>query len=249
MQNIYKMERLFPLWVEIDKFNGFWKTWTGYMGGRLLEQSGLMLVCGVWVDRFKEQLLQDVLSVSNKYISLLLSYHHLTGLNMSESHNSPPPQLGTNSSSVAIAILVPFFALIFTGFGFYLYKQRYALKDKYRKNMFLSLHHLLHFCSPLPSFTLRLICENSTCLGGFDRWGANRHLSRCLLQSVLRNSSVWKVANWNFWFKHNWLVLALLTDANDACSDVNVYKKRLAEGISFAWADWNLARLPKKRSL
>lgn len=47
---------------------------------------------------------------------------------MSESQNSPPPQLGTNSSSVAIAILVPFFALIFTGFGFYLYKQRYELK-------------------------------------------------------------------------------------------------------------------------
>ncbi|MEQ2287972.1 CUB and sushi domain-containing protein 3 [Ameca splendens] len=46
------------------------------------------------------------------------------GLNMSESQNSTPPQLGTNSSSVAIAILVPFFALIFTGFGFYLYKQR-----------------------------------------------------------------------------------------------------------------------------
>lgn len=49
-----------------------------------------------------------------------------TGLNMSESQNSPPPQLGTNSSSVAIAILVPFFALIFTGFGFYLYKQRFV---------------------------------------------------------------------------------------------------------------------------
>lgn len=45
---------------------------------------------------------------------------------MSESQNSPPPQLGTNSSSVAIAILVPFFALIFTGFGFYLYKQRFV---------------------------------------------------------------------------------------------------------------------------
>lgn len=50
------------------------------------------------------------------------------GLNMSESQNLPPPQLGTNSSSVAIAILVPFFALIFTGFGFYLYKQRYVLE-------------------------------------------------------------------------------------------------------------------------
>lgn len=52
---------------------------------------------------------------------------YVSGLNMSESQNSPPPQLGTNSSSVAIAILVPFFALIFTGFGFYLYKQRYLL--------------------------------------------------------------------------------------------------------------------------
>uniref|UniRef100_A0A671WNK8 CUB and Sushi multiple domains 3 n=1 Tax=Sparus aurata TaxID=8175 RepID=A0A671WNK8_SPAAU len=53
------------------------------------------------------------------------------GLNMSKSQNSPPPQLGTNSSSVAIAILVPFFALIFTGFGFYLYKQRTTPKTQY----------------------------------------------------------------------------------------------------------------------
>ncbi|XP_070403552.1 CUB and sushi domain-containing protein 3 isoform X11 [Nothobranchius furzeri] len=53
------------------------------------------------------------------------------GLNTSESQNSPPPQLGTNSSSVAIAILVPFFALIFTGFGFYLYKQRTTPKTQY----------------------------------------------------------------------------------------------------------------------
>ncbi|XP_061670636.1 CUB and sushi domain-containing protein 3 isoform X2 [Syngnathoides biaculeatus] len=53
------------------------------------------------------------------------------GLNMSESQNSNPPQLGTNSSSVAIAILVPFFALIFTGFGFYLYKQRTTPKTQY----------------------------------------------------------------------------------------------------------------------
>lgn len=34
----------------------------------------------------------------------------------------------TNSSSVAVAILVPFFALIFAGLGFYLYKQRYVAK-------------------------------------------------------------------------------------------------------------------------
>ncbi|KAM8884121.1 CUB and sushi domain-containing protein 3-like isoform 1-T1 [Synchiropus picturatus] len=53
------------------------------------------------------------------------------GLNMSESQNLPPPPLGTNSSSVAIAILVPFFALIFTGFGFYLYKQRTTPKTQY----------------------------------------------------------------------------------------------------------------------
>jgi len=46
------------------------------------------------------------------------------GLNMSESSNSSNQPHGTNSSSVAIAILVPFFALIFAGFGFYLYKQR-----------------------------------------------------------------------------------------------------------------------------
>lgn len=33
----------------------------------------------------------------------------------------------TNSSSVAAAILVPFFALILSGFAFYLYKHRWAL--------------------------------------------------------------------------------------------------------------------------
>lgn len=48
----------------------------------------------------------------------------LLGLNMSEGSNSSNQPHGTNSSSVAIAILVPFFALIFAGFGFYLYKQR-----------------------------------------------------------------------------------------------------------------------------
>lgn len=38
----------------------------------------------------------------------------------------PDPSGSTNSSSVAVAILVPFFALIFAGLGFYLYKQRYV---------------------------------------------------------------------------------------------------------------------------
>ncbi|KTG45684.1 hypothetical protein cypCar_00000680 [Cyprinus carpio] len=54
------------------------------------------------------------------------------GLNMSESNNSSNPPHGTNSSSVAIAILVPFFALIFAGFGFYLYKQRTTPKTSTR---------------------------------------------------------------------------------------------------------------------
>uniref|UniRef100_A0AAY4CUY3 CUB and Sushi multiple domains 3a n=1 Tax=Denticeps clupeoides TaxID=299321 RepID=A0AAY4CUY3_9TELE len=53
------------------------------------------------------------------------------GLNTSESNNSLSPPHGTNSSSVAIAILVPFFALIFAGFGFYLYKQRTTPKTQY----------------------------------------------------------------------------------------------------------------------
>nr|DBA24038.1 TPA: hypothetical protein GDO54_011744 [Pyxicephalus adspersus] len=52
------------------------------------------------------------------------------GINTSED-NSSNQSLGTNSSSVAIAILVPFFALIFAGFGFYLYKQRTAPKTQY----------------------------------------------------------------------------------------------------------------------
>ncbi|XP_056125886.1 CUB and sushi domain-containing protein 3 isoform X4 [Rhinichthys klamathensis goyatoka] len=40
-----------------------------------------------------------------------------------------PPR--SNSSSVAVAILVPFFALIFAGFGFYLYKQRKSDKAEF----------------------------------------------------------------------------------------------------------------------
>ncbi|XP_032808661.2 CUB and sushi domain-containing protein 3-like isoform X1 [Petromyzon marinus] len=40
-------------------------------------------------------------------------------------------QHGTSSSSVAVAILVPFFALILAGFAFYLYKQRSAPKPHF----------------------------------------------------------------------------------------------------------------------
>lgn len=40
----------------------------------------------------------------------------------------PEANGSTNSSSVAVAILVPFFALIFAGLGFYLYKQRYVAR-------------------------------------------------------------------------------------------------------------------------
>ncbi|KAI1894595.1 hypothetical protein AGOR_G00117390 [Albula goreensis] len=39
------------------------------------------------------------------------------------------PYYGTNSSSVAAAILVPFFALILSGFAFYLYKHRVLSQD------------------------------------------------------------------------------------------------------------------------
>ncbi|EDM16293.1 rCG60055, isoform CRA_a [Rattus norvegicus] len=65
-------------------------------------------------------------TLSNSDMELLLS-----GLNTSEGSNSSNQPHGTNSSSVAIAILVPFFALIFAGFGFYLYKQRTAPKTQY----------------------------------------------------------------------------------------------------------------------
>uniref|UniRef100_A0A8D3CAD4 CUB and Sushi multiple domains 3a n=1 Tax=Scophthalmus maximus TaxID=52904 RepID=A0A8D3CAD4_SCOMX len=43
----------------------------------------------------------------------------------------PETSGSTNSSSVAVAILVPFFALIFAGLGFYLYKQRNTDKAQY----------------------------------------------------------------------------------------------------------------------
>uniref|UniRef100_UPI00358FCE16 CUB and sushi domain-containing protein 3-like n=1 Tax=Myxine glutinosa TaxID=7769 RepID=UPI00358FCE16 len=44
----------------------------------------------------------------------------------------PGKRSGANSSSVAIAILVPFFSLIFSGFAFYLYKQRTRPKAGFR---------------------------------------------------------------------------------------------------------------------
>uniref|UniRef100_A0A8C7D0Q5 CUB and Sushi multiple domains 3 n=1 Tax=Oncorhynchus kisutch TaxID=8019 RepID=A0A8C7D0Q5_ONCKI len=69
--------------------------------------------------------------VSVRILMLFLCLLSHTGLNMSESNNSSNPPHGTNSSSVAIAILVPFFALIFAGFGFYLYKQRTTPKTQY----------------------------------------------------------------------------------------------------------------------
>ncbi|XP_069583000.1 CUB and sushi domain-containing protein 1 [Ranitomeya imitator] len=49
-------------------------------------------------------------------------------LNVSDSSNN---YYGTNSSSVAAAILVPFFALILSGFAFYLYKHRTRPKVQY----------------------------------------------------------------------------------------------------------------------
>ncbi|KAL7840124.1 hypothetical protein AOLI_G00254470 [Acnodon oligacanthus] len=53
------------------------------------------------------------------------------GLNLTETTRSSEAPPRTNSSSVAVAILVPFFALIFAGFGFYLYKQRRTDKAEY----------------------------------------------------------------------------------------------------------------------
>lgn len=55
---------------------------------------------------------------------------HLPGLSVRENVTVADPEVNgsTNSSSVAVAILVPFFALIFAGLGFYLYKQRYVAK-------------------------------------------------------------------------------------------------------------------------
>ncbi|XP_031134127.1 CUB and sushi domain-containing protein 3-like isoform X1 [Sander lucioperca] len=55
------------------------------------------------------------------------------GLSVRENVTLTDPETNgsTNSSSVAVAILVPFFALIFAGLGFYLYKQRKTDKAQY----------------------------------------------------------------------------------------------------------------------
>lgn len=58
---------------------------------------------------------------------------HVAGLSVRENVTLTDPETNgsTNSSSVAVAILVPFFALIFAGLGFYLYKQRKTDKAQY----------------------------------------------------------------------------------------------------------------------
>lgn len=60
---------------------------------------------------------------------LNLMFFFLPGLSVRENITLTEPESNgsTNSSSVAVAILVPFFALIFAGLGFYLYKQRYVV--------------------------------------------------------------------------------------------------------------------------
>ena len=111
---------------------------------------------------------------------------------MSESQNSPPPQLGTNSSSVAIAILVPFFALIFTGFGFYLYKQRYVL---YQKNLNASfLRKVVWKVSPF-----RLIFFSNEALNVSHHILWHHHPNKCLNHQVkvfcycgYRKCNVWR---------------------------------------------------------
>ena len=59
----------------------------------------------------------------------VLCVHACVGLSVSASPGPvtmamDPSNPYTNSSSVAAAILVPFFALILSGFAFYLYKHR-----------------------------------------------------------------------------------------------------------------------------
>uniref|UniRef100_A0A669CUG9 CUB and Sushi multiple domains 3 n=1 Tax=Oreochromis niloticus TaxID=8128 RepID=A0A669CUG9_ORENI len=62
------------------------------------------------------------------FVSVNRNLNH-TGKNVTLT--DPETNGSTNSSSVAVAILVPFFALIFAGLGFYLYKQRKTDKAQY----------------------------------------------------------------------------------------------------------------------
>lgn len=83
----------------------------------------------------------------------------------------------------------------------------------------------------------------------FDCWGAKRQLSRCLLQHNPCLESG-KLDFSQARLKQNWLLLRLLTDADNVCSAVNIClrKGELAEGISFGWAAWNLFKLTKKHN-
>lgn len=68
-----------------------------------------------------------MLHIFYRYVFMVKSFV-FSGLSLRENATLPDPETNgsTNSSSVAVAILVPFFALIFAGLGFYLYKQRYV---------------------------------------------------------------------------------------------------------------------------
>lgn len=73
-----------------------------------------------------------MLHIFYRYVFMVKSLV-FSGLSLRENATLPDPETNgsTNSSSVAVAILVPFFALIFAGLGFYLYKQRKTDKAQY----------------------------------------------------------------------------------------------------------------------
>uniref|UniRef100_A0A8C9TQI4 CUB and Sushi multiple domains 3 n=1 Tax=Scleropages formosus TaxID=113540 RepID=A0A8C9TQI4_SCLFO len=122
-----------PMSLTITSFN---RT-TGRVNATLINRNMELLLSGVYKSQEARLMLlmyhvrASTHTALNKMKEEAWSMDGFVSLNMSESNNSSNPPHGTNSSSVAIAILVPFFALIFAGFGFYLYKQRTTPKTQY----------------------------------------------------------------------------------------------------------------------
>lgn len=75
------------------------------------------------VYRFNAYLIYDSRQIFRQVIISNGLFYFPSGLITTDMDPSNP-YYGTNSSSVAAAILVPFFALILSGFAFYLYKHR-----------------------------------------------------------------------------------------------------------------------------
>uniref|UniRef100_A0A8C4MYG0 CUB and Sushi multiple domains 3 n=1 Tax=Equus asinus asinus TaxID=83772 RepID=A0A8C4MYG0_EQUAS len=116
-----------PMTLTVTSFNAS----TGRVNATLSNSNMELLLSGVYKSQEARLMLHIYLLKVPTHASVKKMKEENWAMDGFVSSNSSNQPHGTNSSSVAIAILVPFFALIFAGFGFYLYKQRTAPKTQY----------------------------------------------------------------------------------------------------------------------